>query len=72
MYQQTYQQIPPDTNRPPRSVSDKKTEEILASEGVLGPCQTCLDENLVPQEGLEPPTPSLRMTAHDRRESKTK
>ena len=28
---------------------------------VLGRRQTTLDEQVVPQEGFEPPTPSLRM-----------
>src|ERR1700749_1297204 len=66
VYFRSSQNIPTDipTNSPryQRTTTDcigQKIKKSFDGEGVLGPRQICPDENLVPQEGLAPPTPKI-------------
>jgi hypothetical protein len=56
-----YQHLVPDTNKSSRTASDDKMPKMLIVYWVSGWLGMLLDGSVVPQTGLEPVTPSLRM-----------
>src|SRR4029077_8982319 len=56
-YQRIYQHFGSDTNKSSRTASDDQSSKASVVYWFSGPIRMLLDGNVVPQEGLEPPTP---------------